>query len=250
MKFLLPVIALAVIFSSCSNYGDKVNSGDIEVFYKDGVNKDQAQKTADLLYRSLVATGQDVSKPKSLQLTMGNGDTVNMKMVIDKVKAAQAKDLAFQQISDVVSDSIFAGKPVNMILANNDFSAIRTIPYKKLVVETPASFGDKVVSGYAEVYYTSEFTAPVAQQLVDFMNNYFHPAETYSFQLTKNEVGSLMVRMVTTPEGRTKVTDQDLTQLCSRLSAEIFQNASLVFELTDERFVAQRIFSYPTQAVQ
>jgi hypothetical protein len=250
MKSLVPVIALAMIFSSCSDFGDKVKTGDIEIYYKNGVNKDQAQKTADMIYRSQVASGQDVSQRKSLQLTRGNGDTIILKMVVDKVKAAQTQDLVFQGISDAVSDSIFAGNPVNMVLSEGDFSPIKTIPYKKLVMETPASFGDKVVSGNAEVYYTNEFTAPVAQQLADFMNNYFHPAETYSFQLTKNEVGSLMVRMVTSPEGRTKVTDQDLTQLCSRLSAEIFQHASLVFELTDERFVAQRIFSYPNQAVQ
>jgi hypothetical protein len=250
MKSILPVIALAVIFSSCSNYGDKVKTGDIEIFYKNGINKDQAQKTADLLYRSLVASGQDVSKPKSMQLAMGNGDTINMKMVVDKVKAAQTQDLAFQQISDVVSDSIFAGKPVNMILADNDFSAIRTIPYKKLVVETPASFGEKVVSGNAEVYYTNEFTAQTAQALADFMNNYFQPPTTYSFQLTKNEVGSLTVKMVTSETGRATITDKDLTELCSRLSAEIFQNAPLVFELTDEKLAPQRVFSYPTQAVQ
>ncbi len=48
----------------------------------------------------------------------------------------------------------------------------------------------------------------------------------------------------------TRVSDQALTELCQKLSSEIFQNAPLTYELTDDRFEPRRIFSYPSQAVQ
>jgi hypothetical protein len=52
------ILVIAVIgLSSCTNYGDKVSKDFVEVYYKDNISKEQAQKTLDLLYPSWNESG-------------------------------------------------------------------------------------------------------------------------------------------------------------------------------------------------
>ena len=50
MKLKSLFIAMLALLSlaSCTNYGKKVKSGNVEVYYKDGAEKADAQKLADL----------------------------------------------------------------------------------------------------------------------------------------------------------------------------------------------------------
>ena len=46
---------MAIIFTACTDYGKKVKHGHIEVYYKDGITEDMAQKTADFVYQIDIA---------------------------------------------------------------------------------------------------------------------------------------------------------------------------------------------------
>ncbi|HEX4877254.1 MAG TPA: lipoprotein [Chitinophagaceae bacterium] len=134
-KILLPFLAL-LLLAACSNYGKKVKSGSIEVYYKEGVTETEAQKTADMFDRLIKETNPSSTQRKSFQLSKPS-DTVLLKMVVDKDKMGQVGDESFYAIATMVSDSIYSGKPVNLELTNDQFKAIKTFTFKK-AEEVPA----------------------------------------------------------------------------------------------------------------
>jgi hypothetical protein len=136
-RFPLPVLLTTVLLSlsACNNYGDKVTHGYLEVYYKEGITKAQAQRTVDFLY----PYWQDPSgktDTKSVQLDR-NGDTVLFRMVADEKKMALVDDATFYSMGNVFSDSIFNGAPVNIHLTNNRFKTIRVYPYRKPEIKEP-----------------------------------------------------------------------------------------------------------------
>ena len=133
LKSLLCLLAVVLIAASCTNFGKKVKAGHIETYYKDGITEDQAQRTATLLYNLDINAGNTPSQ-KSFQLSKKDG-AIFLKMVIADPGNAEVNDYNFMAIGDYISDSAFAGAPVNMDLTDNRFKTIRIIPYKKLTEE-------------------------------------------------------------------------------------------------------------------
>lgn len=134
MKPVQILFAAALVlfsFSSCTNYGKKATKGPIEVYYKDGVTEDQAQKTANLFFNIDSSQNNNTKDQKSIQLTK-TADTFCFRMVADKAKLATVNDFAFEVIGNMFSDSVFAGKPVNVELTDNTFKTFKKIPYKKM----------------------------------------------------------------------------------------------------------------------
>ncbi|MBS1759953.1 MAG: hypothetical protein JST23_07495 [Bacteroidetes bacterium] len=247
MKKLFFLLIIIVAFTACTNYGSKEKSGSVEVFYKEGINKEQAKKTADLFYESLKAANQDLNKKRSFQIFKGGGDTINLKMVVEKEKLSQAKDDILYPISNLVSDSVFGGKPVNLILTDNAFKVLRTLVYKKPVTEQPVDKNSlaKATSGYIEVYYTQDMGATTAQNLADYINKKMGAESTISYGFTKGDDGNYLIKMVTkTGYAQTATYDQWL-EVMKDISTDVLQGSPLSFELTDENFNALKTFEYP-----
>jgi hypothetical protein len=124
----LALISLIIlIFSSCTNYGDKVAKDYVEIYYKDGITELQAQKTLDILYPSWNEAGNK----KSVQLTK-KADTIYFRMVINEEKAKDIKDEAYLLLGAGLSASIFNDAPVNIDLTDNRFNTIRTLHFHPL----------------------------------------------------------------------------------------------------------------------
>jgi hypothetical protein len=133
-KILLPLLAVLML-AACTNYGKKVKIGSVEIYYKEGINKEDAEKTADLFDRAIKESDPNSTQRKSFQL-IKSSDTVTLNMVVDKEKMGAVGDESFYAISTLVSDSIFNGKPVNLTLTDNKFKPIRTLTFRK--TEAPA----------------------------------------------------------------------------------------------------------------
>jgi PBP1b-binding outer membrane lipoprotein LpoB len=131
LSFLIPVLALTFLISSCNNYGKKVKKEHIETYYKDGITEAEAQKTADMMFALDV---NNAKTEKSFQLVKEN-NTIHLRMVVIKDKIDKSMDINFLAISNIVSDSVFNGAPVDMDLTNNKFEVIRTLPYRKVTDE-------------------------------------------------------------------------------------------------------------------
>ena len=79
MKSFILSLLTAIVLTACSNHGEKVTKDYLDVYYKDGITKEQAQKALDYFLPKWKDEGEK-TKPKSIQLTK-NGDTINFRMV-------------------------------------------------------------------------------------------------------------------------------------------------------------------------
>jgi hypothetical protein len=132
MKPLILSVLVAVALTACTNYGPKVKKDYLEVYYKEGISKDMAQKTLDFIY-PLWKKETGVTEKKSIQLVKGEGDTINFRAVTDEKKLKESTDDIFYEMANIFSDSIYGGAPVNMVFTNNAFKSIRTLVFRKKV---------------------------------------------------------------------------------------------------------------------
>jgi hypothetical protein len=242
MKSIILLLLVAVSLASCTNYGKKIKKGTIEVFYKEGISKEDAEKTAEILYNSVKGTANEKGR-KSMQLVKGNGDTILFRMVIDKEKSAAIGDDPFKAIASVISDSVFMGKPVNMDLTTNSFKTIRSLTFVKKAVD---SFGEKITSGNIEVYASDNIDAKYAKDLAGFLNNFIHPEFVISFQISKNENEEFVINMASNEKKAATITNQMLGEISTKISDEVLNGSPLLFQLTDVKFSPIRTFSYPS----
>ncbi len=138
--FIIITLLSAFSLMACNNYGKKVKKEHIEVFYKEGITMEEAQKTADLLYQEDANKGAAAPK-KSFQLT-GGADTINFRMVVDKTKMATVGDDTWYMMGSYLSGSVFKDRPVNVELTNNRFKTINTYHYKKMDTNESAAPAD------------------------------------------------------------------------------------------------------------
>lgn len=234
---LLPLLA------ACSNYGPKVTSSNIEVYYKEGISKEQAEKTAGLFDRLLKGSNPNDNGKKSFQLAK-SGDTILLKMVADASKLKAVGDDAFYAITTVVSDSIFSGAVVNLTLTDNTFKGFKEYAFRKSAL---SSWGSKYVSGNVEVY-DDGVGQEETKALADFMTTYFEPQTIFSFQLSKNEADQVVAKMVINPDKMSFFTNEILLEISKGISEKVLHGAPVHFELTDTQFNTLRSFVYPETA--
>lgn len=131
MKIIFPLVLLTlVLFTSCTNYGKKVQKGTVEVYYKEGIGEKEASRTAALLYEIDSTQNSTNKDTRSMQLEPLK-DTIVFRMVTNKDKLAEVPDMAFQVIGAIISDSAFNGKPVTVELTDDHFKTFKKIPYLK-----------------------------------------------------------------------------------------------------------------------
>ncbi|HWR33756.1 MAG TPA: hypothetical protein VN451_09525 [Chitinophagaceae bacterium] len=244
MKLYIFLLLLSVSVAACTNYGKKVKKGNIEVYYKDGISKGEAEKTADILYNSVKGTAGAEGR-KSMQLKKGNGDTILFRMVVDKEKLSLATDENFLAIAIVLSDSVFAGNPVNVDLTGNSFKTIRSIAFAR---NKMPDFGEKIISGNIEVYALEKIDPKTANDLASFLDDFIHPEFIISYQISKNESNEFVIKMASTEAKAVTVTNQMLSEISGKISTEVLNGSPLIFQMTDEKFNPMKTFSYPTDA--
>jgi hypothetical protein len=126
---IFSIAVLSVCLVGCKNYGDKVKNGHIEVYYKDGITKQEAQATADLLYRA--DNNKENAAKKSFQLNKQN-DTINFRMVVDEAKMKTIETSVWYSMGYFLSQNVFNGKPVNVQLTDKYFKTLRNYPYQAI----------------------------------------------------------------------------------------------------------------------
>jgi hypothetical protein len=130
-RISLLLIAITLVFGSCTNHGKKTSKGHIDVYYKDGINETEAGKTADFLYSIDVAVNNNTSVKKSMQL-LKEKDTILFRMVVDQAKVGRVGDESFHMLGQLISDSVFAGQPVKVDLTDDHFKTVKALPYQKI----------------------------------------------------------------------------------------------------------------------
>ncbi len=242
MKFLysLLVLATACWLSSCSNYGEKVNKEYLEVYYQPSVNKAIAEKTLDFLYPIWRLQG-DATEKKSVQLDMA-GDTLLFRMVAQLDKVKDMGEDVFIGLGKILSDSIFDQKPVNVVLTDNKFKAVKTIRHQAM------DWGEKVVFGEIEVYMGDNVSKQLTEQLASQIDFYFgRNGKTKTFQHIQGSDGHPIVKMVVDKEAIKSIPRSDIQQMVDMLSKEVFSGNSIQFEVTDTLFEPIDVFKSSSQ---
>ena len=242
MKKKFQFLGFCILIASCNNFGQKVTNGNIEVYYKDGIQKADAAKTAGALFNLEKSTGNDTTNIKSFQLSK-DGDTVLAKMVSDKAKSQSVDEKSFQAIGNIISDSVFQGKPVNFELTNDKFETYLHVTYKKLKDEDFADFGKKYTSGKIELYVQNDMSDSSAQKLADYLNSIMKPAQTVSFQTSLNKSGVFVLKMASNQDLAAKVADDNYQQVANLVSTEFLEGKPLIFELATPQFKSFKSFS-------
>jgi hypothetical protein len=148
-------------------------------------------------------------------------------------------------MGNLFSDSLFDGKPVNMVLTDNSFKPIRTLAYKK--TEAGNNYGEKVTAGNIEVYAKDGFSLEQAQNLADFLEKQMGSNNTVSFQADKTEDGGYLVRMVSDEAKSNELGDEPFNKMAAELSENVFNGVHVTFELTDNKFNTFKIFESKAQ---
>lgn len=212
------------------------------MYYKDGIKEEQAKKTADLFDMAIKSANPESSGRKSFQLTKTT-DTVQLKMVADKDKLAKIdNDASLYAILYLVSDSVFSGGPVNLVLTDDSFKGFQTITYKKSAAPEE-ELSEKATSHNIEVYGKNT-GIELSQDLANFLDNEMNPEDRISFLLEKSENGSYTIKMETTAENAGNVTDESLATMSQKISAGVLSGAPLVFELIDKQMNLLKTYNY------
>lgn len=127
MKKIFTILALVTLFMSCSNYGEKLEFDGTEVYYTKGIEKAEATKLGQYLISSKFADG----RKKSVQLTKDEEtNRYNFRMVTaEKAAKDSTYNFIFKLMARQISDSVFAGKPVDFHVCDNTFNTLKVLSY-------------------------------------------------------------------------------------------------------------------------
>ena len=135
MKKFTAVLSILVALFACyrlyaaffgNAYGKHISIDKNKLYYTDKMTEADAKRTGDFLNRNGFYTA---GEEKDVQLDKA-ADTVLFKMVTDKSKMSAEVEQAMEALPRIFSDSLFAGKPVNVLLCNDKLEPYRTVAFR------------------------------------------------------------------------------------------------------------------------
>jgi hypothetical protein len=115
------------LFLSCIGYGEKLTFNGTEVYYKDGIERSEAEALGNYLVESEFADGNT----KSVQLVKNeeNGHYLFRMVTQEKAQQDETYEILFKALAMQVSSEVFDGKPVDFDVCNNRFESVKYIPF-------------------------------------------------------------------------------------------------------------------------
>jgi len=225
-------LALALFLPGLSGcgYGSKVESGNIEVYYKDGATKAEADRLAAYLAKQWGAAGDR----RSVQLTK-NGGKYQFRMVVKKGFENNPAFLAeVPVISARLSRDVLEGGEVEFHVCDETLKTLKTIPMR-----------DDMRSAFAlnriEVFYAPSVTKDEVEAFANHVKADAGDAKELSFTLTRR--GDVVeVRMpVDSNLLNDPGTEASLRADLKRVSANVFKGAPVELHLCDIYLNVQKV---------
>jgi hypothetical protein len=104
------------------DYGTKINSGNIDVYAKDGFNEKQAETLAAFIDQM----DGDAADTKSFQATGSSDGVYTISMVSSPERSAALPEKEFYDLAGLLSDSVFSGAPLILHLTDDMFKPYQT----------------------------------------------------------------------------------------------------------------------------
>ena len=222
MKKILTLLSVIVLFTSCTDYGEKKVFNGTEVYYKDGVTEAQADKLGE----SLVTSGFADGSLKSVQFTK-DGDVYVFKMVIkEEFLNNKAYESMFNFFPKELSD--YMDLPVDLHLCDEVFTTLRVHKLED---------ARKIIMAKAtEIRYTKNVTVQEVEKLKDFLIEYgFSTDESGKTIGLDKKDGDYIFKMVL---DKSKLEDESTVTLLKlfkgEISKSVFNNQPLKVHMCDE----------------
>ncbi|MCY7310397.1 MAG: hypothetical protein LH619_06435 [Chitinophagaceae bacterium] len=256
MKKIILSLLVVVALTACSNHGKKVKveGTKAEVFYKgDGVTEDDAKKTGEFLKStSIFSSGKDAS----VQLTK-DGEEYTIRFVYDKdvYDTLKGVDDVFKLIAAKASKEVFAGKKVNIALANKSFKDFKIIPYDEAVakaLETPAQdettsfkkdFDHDSIDGID--FYWRDITDDESKTIADYiLKDGSFSGGSSELYMTKED-NRYMIRFPVKESSRTDPSFLARIEVITKqIKDDLFANVPFSFAITDENMNTTKAWDY------
>ena len=230
---LLVVGAFVYFTFFAGGFGSKVTNGHIEVYYKDGASKEEAERLAAHLAKLwAVAT-----EARSVQLTK-NGDAYRFRMVVKKEFQNDAKML--DQIGIVgarIARDVLNGANLEVEACDERLNTVKGIPI-------PEDFRHGFVRGKIELFHSATASKPDATKLMDFLEMEFAaaPAPLLTFALGKR--GATHVVSMAFKQELLKQPEvlAELRVYRERLSKTVFNGEPVELQTCDDSFNVTETF--------
>jgi hypothetical protein len=258
MKPIILSLLVALSLTACTNYGKKVKVEGTkgEVYYKgDGVTEADAKKTGEFLKEQFFSS----NKKASVQLTKDGEEYtirfVYLKSVYDSLKGAEE---AFKKVAIKASKELFAGKKVNIALANDHFEDYKTIPYDEALaksMEAPPPVKEKPAytkddfdhdsEGGVNFYWTKDVSDKESKIIADYIvkNGAFTGGTAEIYMAKQDDRYILMF-----PIKESVRNDASYLATIEKVSKEIkdnaFANVPYSFYATDEQMHTVKAWDY------
>lgn len=180
----LMYVVLSALLMACSNYGDKVVINNVDIYYKDGVSKELAEKLGRFLEEN---DFNENGTEKSVQLSkVKDKDEYIFKMVIkDDAVGNPEYEYAFETMSRVLEPVL--GKPVTVQVCDEYFKPLKTFE---------ASKSTKALSqGGVELVFTRNIQANEAQAVLNYWSEIASEDAENTIMLDKQD-GKYIFKMV------------------------------------------------------
>ncbi|WP_298426802.1 hypothetical protein [uncultured Kordia sp.] len=222
MKKLITLLSAILLLISCANYGEKKVYNGTEVYYKDGVTEEIADKLGENLTSSGFANGDT----KSVQFVK-EGDVYVFRMVIkDEFLNDESLESVFNIFPKELSD--YMNLPVDLHLCDDTFNTLRVHKLED---------ARKVIMAKAtEIRYTKNVTLEEVEKLKSFLLEYgFSDNDNRKTVELDKENDTYIFKMVLAEEKLKNESTVTLLKLFGGEMAKIaFDNQPLKVHMCDE----------------
>ena len=222
MKRLITIITV-LLFISCSNYGDKLSFDGTDVYYKDGITKEQAQKLGEYLKEEEFTDGSEKSVQLIKDETTGN---IAFRMVVGEDNE-EGNDEIFKMFAKEISKNVFNGKAVDFHICNNSFETIKAFPFNER---------DKLIRvDGTDVLYTNNVTESEAQKLANYLKESdFTDGTSKTIQLDKDGKTYLFRMVVIEGVVDNEENEAILKAYGKAISINVFDGKPLIVHMCDD----------------
>lgn len=239
-KVIAACTGFILILSSCQlfNRGEKLMFGLGEVYYKDGITQQEAEKFGNYLYQQHIF---DESGSKVIQLVRKN-DTATMRIVTSKEyinKASYQGNMRF--LAAELSSTVFNNQPLNCELTNE---------YLNTEVKIPA-FGRKLLIMDGNFYFSYRLGEQSAASLFRYMEDSldFFAAVKGAVVLDKLN-DEFVMQIMTSPEQmqeRSTIYTYQLVAQQLAIKAMKTQSPRIRLDLLDRNYAVNKTYLFNEQ---
>lgn len=223
-RFVVPALVLAVL-TGCGGLGSKTENGNVEVYYKDGATKEEADRMAAFILKMMPG----VTDRRSFQL-LKKGDGYQVRMPLQKQYQNDDRYLNALGLDGArYSAEVFNGAPVEVEACNERMTTLKTVPPR-------ADLRRRLVDGKVEVFYADGLDRADVEKLAKFLQPVAaaSPAPLVTFKYGRRDKVVELALVVNTALVNNPGVKESLDELRKAAAKDVFNGAPTELQLCDE----------------